>query len=99
MSASYHPQTNAQIKVMNRTLEDYLRAFTRDGKDKWDEMLTMAEFAMNNTANASTGEVPFLLNYGKHVVTPNVQEFSSRLIQVNTPREGCKYSVSESPAY
>ena len=32
---------DGQTEVMNRTLEDYLRAFTRDGQDKWDEMLTM----------------------------------------------------------
>ena len=37
---------------MNGTLEDFLRDFTWDGQDKWDEILTMAEFAMN----ASTSE-------------------------------------------
>ena len=58
MSTLYHPQTDGQTEVMKRTLEDYLRAFTRDGQDSWDEMLTMAEFAMNNAVNASTGETP-----------------------------------------
>ena len=83
---------------MNRTLEDYLRAFTRDGQDRWDEMLTMAEFAMNNAVNSSTGETPFFLNYGRHPVTPNIQEFGSRLAQVNTPREGYEHFVIDSPA-
>ena len=40
MSVSYHPEMDGQTKVMNRTLKDYLMAFTRDGQDKWDEMLT-----------------------------------------------------------
>ena len=98
MSTSYHPQTDGQTEVMNRTLEDYLRAFTQDGQDSWDEMLTMAEFPMNNAVNASTGETPFFLNYGKHPVTLNIQEFGSRLTQVNTPREGYEHFVTDSPA-
>ena len=98
MSTSFHPQTDGQTEVMNRTLEDYLRAFTRDGQDRWDEMLTMAEFAMNNAVNSSTGETPFFLNYGRHPVTPNIQEFGSRLAQVNTPREGYEHFATDSPA-
>ena len=82
MSMSYHSQTDGQTKVMNRTLEDYLRAFNQDGQDRWDEMLTMAEFAMNNAMNASTDESPFFLNHGKHPMTPNIEEFDSRLTQV-----------------
>ena len=64
MSTSYHPQTDGHTEVMNKTLDDYLRAFTWDDQDRWDEVLTMAEFAMNNALNMSTGETPFYLNYG-----------------------------------
>ena len=96
MSTSFHPQADGQIEVMNRTLEDYLRAFTRDGQDRWDEMLTMAEFAMNNAVNSSTGETLFFLNSGRHPVTPNIQEFSSWLAQVKTPREGYEHFVIDS---
>ena len=98
MSTSYHPQINGQTEVMNRTLEDYLRAFTWDGRDRWDQMLTMAEFAMNNAVNSSTGETPFFLNYGRHPVTPNIQEFGSQLTQMNTSHEGCEHFVTDSPA-
>ena len=83
---------------MNRTVEDNLRAFTKDGQDRWDEMLTMAESAMNNAVNASTSETPFYLNYGKHPVTLNVQEFRSCLTQVNTPREGYEHFMTDSEA-
>ena len=60
-------------------------------------MLTMAEFAMNNAVNSSLGERPFFLNYGRHPVTLNIQEFGSRLAQVNTPREGYEHFVTDSP--
>lgn len=63
---------------MNRALENF-RAFTWDGKDRWNEMLTMAEFAMNNTVNASIGPTAFFPDYGENPVTPNIQEFGSRL--------------------
>ena len=96
MSTSYHPQTDGQTKVMNRTLEHYLRAFTRDGQDRWDEMLTMAKFTMNNVVNKFIGETLFYLNYGKHLVTPNLQEFGSCLTQVNMPREGYEDFVADS---
>ena len=55
---------DGQTKVMHRTLEDYLKAIIRDGQDRWDKMLTMTEFAMNNAVNASIGETPFVLKYG-----------------------------------
>lgn len=37
MSAIHHLQIDGQTKVTNRNLEDYLRAFTQDSWDKWDE--------------------------------------------------------------
>lgn len=51
---------------MNRTLEVYLRAFTSDSQDSWNDWLVMAEFAMNNAKNASVGETPFFFDYGDH---------------------------------
>ena len=53
---------------------------------------------MNNAVNSSTGETPFFLNYGRHPLTPNIQEFGSRLAQVNTPHEGYEHFVTDSPA-
>ena len=70
MSTAYHPQTDGQTEVMNRVLEDYLRSYTRSSQDQWDELLAMAEFAMNNSKNSSTNETPFYLNYGRHPRSP-----------------------------
>ena len=39
MSSSYHPQSDGQIEVVNRTLEQYLRCFAGDQPRKWLEWI------------------------------------------------------------
>ena len=70
MSTAYHPQTDGQTEVMNHILEDYLCSYTQSDQDTWDELIAMAEFAMNNSKNSSTQETPFYLNYGHHSKSP-----------------------------
>ena len=43
-------------------------------------------------------ETPFFLNYGEHPLTPNIQEFRSRLTQVSKLREGCEHFAIDSAA-
>ena len=45
-------------------MEVYLRAFINFKQNDWARLLLIAEFAYNNTKNASTGYMPFELNYG-----------------------------------
>ncbi len=45
-------------------MEAYLRVFVNWEQDDWGRLLPIAEFAYNNTKNASTGHTPFELNYG-----------------------------------
>lgn len=70
MSTSNHPQTDGQTERANRTLEDMLRAYVSPHHDDWDEHLVNAEFAYNDSVNATTGFTPFYLNYGRHPTTP-----------------------------
>ena len=35
-------------------------------QDNWTSLLTLAEFAYNNSTHASTQETPFYINYGYH---------------------------------
>ena len=45
-------------------MEAYLKAFVNWEQDNWAKLLPMAEFAYNNTKNASTGHTLFELNCG-----------------------------------
>ena len=44
MSSSYHPQSNRQTEVVNKSLEHYLRAFAADKPNTWVEWLPLAKF-------------------------------------------------------
>ena len=50
-------------------MEAYLQAFVNFEQNNWAQLLPMAEFAYNNTKNASTRHTPFELNceYHPHV--------------------------------
>ena len=69
MSTAYHPQSDGQTERANRTLEDMLRASVNFEQNDWDEHLDAAEYAYNNSKQASTGHTPFFLNGGAHPAT------------------------------
>jgi hypothetical protein len=70
MSSAFHPQTDGQTERANRTVQDMLRAYVSPTSDDWDQHLLSAEFAYNNTVQASTGFTPFYLTTGQHPHTP-----------------------------
>jgi len=44
MSSAYHLQSDGQTEVVNKSLEQYLRAFVGDRPHTWDVWLYLAEF-------------------------------------------------------
>ena len=71
MSTSHHPQTDGQTERANRMIEDMLKAYVAPHQSDWDEHLIAAEFAYNNSVQASTGFTPFYLIHGcRHPHTP-----------------------------
>jgi hypothetical protein len=70
MSTAFHPQTDGQTERANRTLEEMLRARINFKQTDWDDHLAVAELAINNAQQASTGFSPFRLNYGQDVQLP-----------------------------
>ncbi len=47
-----------------------LRHYVGADQTNWDELLPAAEFAVNNSKNDSTGEIPAFLMQGQHPLTP-----------------------------
>ena len=64
MSSAYHPQTDGQTEVVNRSLGNLLRCLVGDNIKTWDTKLCQAEFAHNHAANRSTGFSPFHVVFG-----------------------------------
>ena len=46
-STAYHPQTDGQTKVVNRTIGNLLRCLIQDYQSSWDELLPIIEFSYN----------------------------------------------------
>ena len=62
-SSAYHPQTDGQTEVVNRSLGNLLRCLVGDNARTWDQKLSQAEFAHNHAVNRSTGFSPFQVVY------------------------------------
>ncbi|GBG72069.1 hypothetical protein CBR_g11003 [Chara braunii] len=68
-SSSYHPETDGQTEIMNRTLGDILRKIVRDDQ-QWDLHLAHVEIAYNHAVSPATGMSPYYCNLGYHPRVP-----------------------------
>ncbi|GBG62444.1 hypothetical protein CBR_g30764 [Chara braunii] len=64
-SSSYHPQTDGQTEITNRTLGDILRKIVRDDQ-QWDLHFAHAEIAYNHAVSPATGMSPYYCDLGYH---------------------------------
>lgn len=62
-SSAFHPQTDGQMEVVNRTLGNMLRCVRGDKQQNWETALPQVEFAYNSMVNRSTGKTPFEVVY------------------------------------
>jgi hypothetical protein len=82
MSVAFHPQTDGQSKRTIQTLEDMLRACVLSWKDNWENHLTLAEFAYNNSYHASIKMAPYESLYGRKCISPLCWEVPSERLLV-----------------
>nr|GEU86582.1 reverse transcriptase [Tanacetum cinerariifolium] len=63
-SMAYHPQTDGQTEVVNRGLEQYLRAMVSDQSQHWVRLLPWAKFSYNTTFHSSIKMTQYQALYG-----------------------------------
>ncbi|GBG78443.1 hypothetical protein CBR_g26472 [Chara braunii] len=68
-SSSYHPQTDGQTEITNRTLRDILRKIVCDNQ-QWDLHLAHEEIAYNHVVSPVTGMSPYYCDLGYHPRVP-----------------------------
>ena len=67
---AFHPQTDGQLEVTIRVLENFLRSYVERNPHTWVQQLPLTEFAANSAISISTRFTPFYLNTGAHPATP-----------------------------
>ena len=63
-STAYHPQTDGQTEVVNRSLSTLLRVLIKPNLKNWEECIPHAEFAYNRAQHRVTKRSPFEVVYG-----------------------------------
>ena len=90
-STAFHPQTDGQTEVTNRTLGNILRCLVQENSTSWDELLPRAEFAYNASEHRATGYSPFQILTGRNpnllvdlIPLPNTGPISTEAITFAT---------------
>ena len=64
MSSAYHPQSDGQTEVLNRVIEQCLRAFMHRRPREWGKFLLWVEWSHNTSWNSVTDATPFEITFG-----------------------------------
>ena len=70
MTSVYHPQSNAKVERLHRTLHDILSKNVADNQQTWDLYLNQALAAIRFNVSESSKFSPFYLLYNRDVVLP-----------------------------
>lgn len=64
-SAAYHPETIGALERNHRCLNEYLRSFSNEHHDDWDDWVGFYTFVYNTTPHTDSNLTPFELVYGR----------------------------------
>ena len=64
-SSSYHPQTDGQTKVVNKTLEMYLHCLTSSQPKEWSRLISWVEYCYNTNCHNTIQKTSFEMIYGR----------------------------------
>ena len=66
LSIVYHLQSDGQIERINQEIGMFLQYYMNYQQDNWTEWIAAAEFHYNNKKHTTTGQTPFVLNFGRY---------------------------------
>jgi hypothetical protein len=69
----YHPQTNAQVEVVNKTIAQYLKTQVDTNTLNWELYLAPMAFAYNTSFHRAISSTPFKVTYGLDARTPDFE--------------------------
>lgn len=92
ISSAYHPQSDGQIEVMNRIIEQYLWVFVHNKPLTWGKFLPWVEWSCNTSWNTSTRTSPFEVIFGKkpptilqYIMISSIVEAIDALLSIGRP--------------
>lgn len=97
-ATAYHPQTIGALERNHRCLNEYLRSFSNEHHDDWDEWIKFYSFVYNTTTHTDTDYTPFELVFGRK---PNLPQdiFKPKIDPVYNLEQYCnelKYKLQKS---
>ena len=72
-TASYHPQTKAQVEVCNKTVAKYLKTQVESNTLNWKLYMAPMAFANNTSFQRTMKTTQFKLTFGQDPRTVNFQ--------------------------
>ena len=70
LATSHHPQTDGQSERAVQTVIRLLRTFAGTMQENWEGLLPLFEISINTSTNATTGETPSRILFGRNLRLP-----------------------------